>query len=94
MAECVQPRHPVVQDPLLGCRNQLFLALDNRINQPRAQGLFGGHALTLNNVLVGRHEPHEIHRFHVTAASRQQTQCHLGKAELDTAMIPGNAVVT
>ena len=83
----------IIQNPLLCRCNEFVLAVDNSIDQTRAQCLFGGHTLALNNVLVGSHQSHEIHGFYVAAASGQQTQRHFGKAELNATMIPGDSVV-
>ena len=84
----------VVHNPLLGSSDKLIFVFNHCIDQTGGQGLFRSDALTFDNVLIGRHQPHEIHRLDVAATSRKQAQCHLGEAELDAAVVPRDAVVT
>ena len=83
----------VIHDPLLGSRDKLFFVFDYCVDQTGGQRLLRSNALALDNVLIGGHQPHEIHRLDVTATSGKQAQCHLREAELNTAVVPGDTVV-
>ena len=83
----------VIHNPLLSSGNELLFVFNHCVDQTRCQRLFRSNALAFNNIFIGRHQPHEIHRFDVAATSWKQAQCHLGEAELDAAVVPRDAVV-
>ena len=60
----------ILGNPRLGARNQILKVYHGLVDEPCFLRLGGRNALTLYQVLVGRHQPHEIDGFYNTATAR------------------------
>ena len=83
----------ILGDPGLGSWNQLIEAIDGLVNQARFFGFGRRHALAFDEVFVRGHQPHQVNGLHHATATGQQSECHLGEAQLHRFVVPGDAVV-